>query len=130
MKQIFLAIVAIMYLIGCRKTAIITAETTHLTVEIVSPTADATFQRGDTVIIKAHITNDVSIHGFEVKMMNTTQNKVLFDAASHAHGTDIDVQYSLIATGDTLANWTLQVITTLDHSSEPVVTERRFTYRP
>ena len=130
MKHILIAIMAVCCLIGCRKKENITEATTHLTVNIISPTVGATFKKGDTVLVKAHITNDVSLHGYEVKVLNTSQNSVVFDSASHSHAADIQVQYRFVATGDSVANWTIQLITTLDHSSDPIITERLCTYRP
>jgi hypothetical protein len=99
---------------GCKKKDATTPQPT-ITIDIQSPVEGAVVAQGASLLITAHVTSDVEVHGYEWKLRNKADNTELASGEAHAHGKDLNVNGSYLNNVPGTVQAELEVTVEIDH---------------
>lgn len=111
-----IAITLSVFLIACNKEIVSNPDLANTKITITSPIAKTTFNNGEIVAIKAIITSDVSMHGYEILLHEDNINEPKTIKNRHTHGKElvIDDTYKIECTKNT--DYTLEIVAFINHS--------------
>lgn len=113
-KTIAFLVLILMY--SCKKEDVSDQELHNTKINITSPTSKASYKNGETMVIKAAITSDISMHGYEI-LIHEDKTKVSKTIKTrHTHGKEllIDEIYKVECIENT--DYTLEIIAYINHS--------------
>ena len=129
MKKIQFIIPVLILLVGCKKeTPLKEFKEPVLTWEL--PSDNQIFNAGDTLFIRAIITAEDELHGYEVKLKNESNQHLPINQGYHVHGTTISVNEQHIFSGNTASNFEIEVTAAIDHSGTKRTWKRNISYIP
>jgi hypothetical protein len=104
------------FLITCNKEVVSNPDLANTKIIITTPIAKTTFNNGEIVAIKAKITSDVSMHGYEILLHEDNTNVSNTIKTRHTHGKEflIDETYKVECIKNT--DYTLEIIAFINHS--------------
>lgn len=93
----------------------------EVTIEITKPTTNAYVFCNDTNPLEVHIHATEQIHGYEVKLINTTDNSVVWEKHDHIHGTHVEITDNIVSTICAETPAKLEVTAIVDHDGNTKV---------
>jgi len=106
-------------------------ETPPVQFDISSPTTGSMYHLNDTVFIKAKISHTEELHGYEVSIVNISQNDTLvFNKHAHLDGTDFQIDEYWINNVSGHSNMKLIIDAITDHSGAKESSELSFHCHP
>lgn len=129
MKKIQFLILVLILLVGCKKETPI-KEVKEPIFSWESPSDNQIFNAGDTLFIRAIITAEDELHGYEVKLKNESNQQLPINQGYHVHGTTISVNEQHIFSGNTASNFEIEISAAIDHSGTNRTWKRKISYIP
>jgi len=80
-----------MCVISCQKKDNTPATADQVQINIMSPNPGQMFQNGDSVHINAKVTFVTELHGYELKITDTSSGFIVYDDAEHVHDDHFDI---------------------------------------
>lgn len=106
-------------------------ETPAVQFEISSPTTGAMYHLNDTVFVKAKITHTEELHGYEVSIINTSQNDTMvFNKHEHMDASSFDIDTYWVNQVTNHSNMKLIIDVMTDHSGTKETKEVSFHCHP
>ncbi len=132
MKQIIalLALCCAITLTACHKKASDPVPQYFPSINILSPQAGHIYHNGDTVIVRATVTYDGELHGYEARVTDTVTGAVAFDQAEHVHADSFYVDKYYVASGAQPLTLRLKLSAETDHSGGGASQEVIYYYQP
>lgn len=130
MKRIGFLILAITTLAACKQKNNNIVDPAQVSIDITSPAPGQIFSKGDTVSINATITYPTELHGYEVKVIDTTTGFIVYDDAQHLHDNHFTIADKWANDGTDTAGLKLQIIAEIDHNGNTAQKEVNFEYVP
>lgn len=122
MKNIIIISLALITGLGaCKKSDPGNAPTA--TINVISPTANATYHHGDTIRINALATYALDLHGYDWELKNSTDNSIIASNDMHLHGTTISIDEYWVNTLSVSVNALLTITVDIDDEGNTQSTE-------
>lgn len=115
-KIILIALVAPLCLLSACQKKESEPKTSQLKIDIMSPKAQSEYHYGDTVFIKAHISNDQEMHGYSVLLNSKLDAKELMSYEAHAHGSTFHIDTFWVNNLNNAQELMLTFTTVVDHN--------------
>ncbi len=109
----------------------VTPEPTAVTFDISDPVAGTMYGKGDTVFINGMISYDVEMHGYEINIINTSNNDtVVFNKHAHSDSKMFHIHEHWVNNVSGHSNMTLSIEALTDHSGASQTKEISFHCHP
>jgi hypothetical protein len=129
MKKIQFIIPVLILLVGCKKeTPLKEFKEPVLTWEL--PSDNQIINAGDTLFIRAKITAEDELHGYEVKLKNESNQQLLINQGYHVHGKTISMNEQHILNGNSASSFEIEINVAIDHSGTNRTWKRNISYIP
>lgn len=93
----------------------VTPQTTdELKINIISPTEDATYKKGDVIPLQAEISYDGELHGYIVRITDKESN-IVFETEGHTHDDKINIIETWINDISSSTELEVDFIAVIDH---------------
>jgi hypothetical protein len=110
--------VTLTLLCACQKKDDMAPDANKVVMNITSPRAGQTFRSGDTVFIKATVNYPGELHGYEVKVVDTTTGFIVYDVARHIHDDKFVIDDKWVSSASQPTTLKLSIIAEIDHSGD------------
>ena len=131
MKYLIIFIItATLGLFGCQKKDTTTPDVAKVTFNITSPQPAHVYRTGDSVHINATVTYPSELHGYELRITDTTTGYIVYDNAQHVHSDHFDINETWATSGNSAQILKLELITDIDHNGTEAKTTVFFSYMP
>lgn len=127
---ISLLVAVLMLLQACQKKDNTVATPSQVNISISSPVNGQTFHANDTVMIKADVSYATELHGYEVKITDTSTGLVLYDDAQHVHNDHFSISERWNEKPSTAATLKMEVIAEIDHDGNTANKSILINYKP
>lgn len=118
-------LIALVLLLSCdRQDDTIIEDKFNTVVNIITPVENQKFIKGDTIQIRADITSDVSMHGYEI-LLYTSLHDTLIIAGKHTHGQVIHVDESWVVDRDETQTIEIDMVALIDHLGNNLSKKRK-----
>lgn len=118
MKAIIAVILVCIGFSACQKTDGVAPDPAKVTISITSPQPGQLFHNGDTVYINATVNYPSELHGYEVKVTDTTSGFILYDDAEHVHDDHFVIADKWPCTTSQPVGLKLELIADIDHTGD------------
>lgn len=124
--------VSVLFSASCKKKEEAPApEPEKVVFSMVSPSEGQTFHHGDSVFIRFSTSFSTTLHGFEVKIVNESDNDaVVFDKHLHKHGTKIEIDTFWVNNVHHHSDMHLEIGAIKDHEGNKDIKEVHFHCHP
>lgn len=130
MRILFVAGIAMLLVFcSCRKEHVASEQPTA-TIVIESPQPGQEFAKGASVSIRALITGDVSLHGYEVFVVDRHSADTVFKADNHTHAKELQVNEVWVDTICAALELNVYVRTDVNHEGASVARDVSIVTRP
>lgn len=117
--SILFALAFVFAMASCEKDADPTPAGVEISFNFSSPTENYMYPLGDTVNITGRITANVEMHGYEIEIINTSDNnKQIFYSHTHEDGVSFDVSEYWVNNVTSHSNLILTVTAILSHEMD------------
>lgn len=130
MKRVGFLMLAITVLAACKQKNNNIVDPAQVSIDIAAPLQGQTFSKGDTININATINYPTELHGYEVKITDTTTGFVVYDDAQHMHDNHFTIADKWVNASADSAGLKLQIIAEIDHDGNIAQKEVNFGYIP
>ncbi len=127
---LFILLLLSVTIFSCQKKDNITPDATKVTMIITRPDSAQVFRSGDTVHINATVSYPSELHGYEVKIIDTTTGYILYDDAQHVHDDHFIISDTWVCSGTQPAVLKLELIAEVDHNGTDAIKTLFFNYLP
>ncbi|MBK9254066.1 MAG: hypothetical protein IPM42_01120 [Saprospiraceae bacterium] len=110
-----LLFVSLILLLNCNKSSDSIDTTSNTLIKILLPLPNESIKNGDNLIIKASITSDISMHGYEILIHDTVSKKTTQVKSKHTHGKVININENLVIECAASGIFQLEVVAIIDH---------------
>lgn len=130
MKRVGFLMLAITVLAACKQKNNNIVDPAQVSIDIAAPLQGQTFSKGDTININASINYPTELHGYEVKITDTTTGFVVYDDAQHMHDNHFTIADKWVNASADSEGLKLQIIAEIDHDGNIAQKEVNFGYIP
>jgi len=130
LKQIIFLVLIAGSILSCQKKNETTADPAKVTINITSPAKGQVYHNGDSVSINADITYTTELHGYEVKIIDTSTGFVVYDQTEHVHDDHFSIRYTWADSVTKQTGLKLSIITAIDHDGNTAGKDVYFQYQP
>ncbi|MFZ1751041.1 MAG: hypothetical protein WAU01_12645 [Saprospiraceae bacterium] len=121
----YFSVVVLVIFLSCTKDESTNQDTFNTKINFTSPISDAEFTLGDTIVISAIITSDVSMHGYEILIHNKSQKTSYPLKSKHTHGKEISVNENWIVDYNGKTDVDIEIIAAIDHLDNKISSIRK-----
>ncbi|PZF72885.1 hypothetical protein [Taibaiella soli] len=100
---------------SCQKKDNTPATADQVQMTIMSPNPGQIFQQGDSVHINAKVTFVTELHGYELKITDTSTGFIVYDDAEHVHDDHFDISDTWFNSVAQATSLRLDLIAVVDH---------------
>ncbi|MBX2906695.1 MAG: hypothetical protein KF744_11695 [Taibaiella sp.] len=118
-----LAIATVAMIASCQKKSNDTIDPSKVMVSISNPIGNQSFHNGDTLQVNAHVSYTSELHGYEVKVVDTSTGTILFDYEEHVHMDVFDVDKRWPVAVSAATNAVVTIVVSIDHNGETATKE-------
>lgn len=129
-NKITLLLAASVSLMACSKKQTEPSTNAQIGIDIISPEDGRTFHKGDTMNINCHMTYNNIMHGYELSVVDTATNQVLFDYAEHVHSDSFTVLQIFVPQGSSTVVMKVTLRTEIDHNGTEAEKQVICIYQP
>lgn len=105
--------------------------TDNFSLTITSPTAMQTFPNGSTVNVRATVSNDTEMHGYELIITNTSNNnEEVFKKEVHEHGASYTIDESWVNNVTMHSDMVVKITVYVDHEGNTKTQSLHFHCHP
>ncbi|MBP6238251.1 MAG: hypothetical protein KA270_15965 [Saprospiraceae bacterium] len=122
---VIFGIICTIFHISCSKDEVGNQDTYNTKINFISPAEDSEYTIGDTIIISAVITSDVSMHGYEILIHNTTQKNIIPLKNKHTHGKEITLDENWIVDVKNKTDLEIEIVAAIDHLGNQISAIRK-----
>lgn len=122
---VIFGIICTMFLNSCSKDEVGNQDTFNTKINFVSPLDDTEFSYGDTILISAIITSDISMHGYEILIHNKTQKDIISLKNKHTHGKEIILDEIWIVDIKDETDLEIEIVAAIDHLGNQISAIRK-----
>lgn len=115
---------------SCQKSDNVAPDPSKVSIEISNPIVNQTFHNGDTVAINAQVNYVSELHGYEVKIIDTTSGFIVYDDAQHLHDDHFSIQDVWVCNATKTSVLKLELIADIDHDGTVAQKDILFTILP
>ena len=109
------AILLVFTATSCQKKDDTPATADQVQISITSPAPEQVFKIGDSVHINANVTFVTELHGYELKITDSTTGAVLYDEDDHVHDDHFNIANAWLDTVSHVATLRLDLEAVVDH---------------
>ena len=117
-------------LYSCQKKDNTAATPASVAISITSPANGQVYRNGDTISIDADVSYASELHGYEVKIIDTTSGFILYDDAQHTHDDHFSIHDKWVNTSVQPVTLKLSVVAAIDHDGNTAEKDIHFQYQP
>jgi hypothetical protein len=121
----FVWIFIVAVFISCAKDEPNKQDTFNTRINFISPLQDTEFSFGDTIMISAIITSDISMHGYEILIHNKTQKTIIPLKNKHTHGKEIILDENWIVDVKDKTDLEIEIVAAIDHLGNQISATRK-----
>ncbi len=114
MKYSFIFIYSLFFL-SCSKNTETVQDKFNTRIVFHTPDEGNEYRKGDTIFIRAEITSDVSMHGFEILIHPGITGQSVSLKSKHTHGKVIQAETYWVADIDRKSEVQIEVVAAIDH---------------
>ena len=108
---------------SCQKNNNVPAQPDKVSINIISPTANHRYKKGDTVQIKADVSYISQLHGYQIRLIDSATGFAVYDIDGHVHGSNVSVDEKWVDTLSVSRTLKIQIMAILDHDQNASVKE-------
>jgi hypothetical protein len=120
----------LLFLASCQKKDNTLVDASQVVFSVSSPLSNQVYHKGDTVQILANISYPTELHGYEVKIIDTTTGFIVYDNPTHVHDDHFSVNEQWIDSAAQQQHLKLEVIAVIDHDGDNAIKQINFQYQP
>lgn len=121
---------ALVVFCGCQKKDTTPVQTDKVSVAISSPVEGQIYRKGDTVKINAAVSYISELHGYELKLINKSNNQELFMTDQHSHSDKYNVSAIWVDTLTSATTLKLELVVEVDHNGNTTTKEINLQSQP
>lgn len=106
-KLILFAFISTLFWTSCEKVEEETA--TNVSIVVNSPTEGQNYNYGDTIKINARINADADLHGYQIQLLRSSDDSILFNQEAHSHSDNLIFEGGMVNNFNTHTNVKLVV---------------------
>jgi len=122
--------VLIVGLYSCQKKDNTVSNPAGVAISITSPANGQLYRSGDTISIIADVSYASELHGYEVKIIDTTSGTILYDDVQHVHDDHFSIHDKWVNTTAQQAGLKLSLVAAIDHDGNNAEKDIIFRYQP
>lgn len=128
-QWMFAVVLPAVLITSCQKKDDTVPDVNKVAMSVASPQPGQTFHAGDTVFIQATVTYPGELHGYEVKITDSS-GMVVHDLAQHVHDDHFIINDKWVPAAGTAAALKLSITASIDHDGEDARKELDFVVKP
>lgn len=129
-KKIIGFVALVLSLSACQKSNDPEPDAGKVVFSIISPLPGQSYHSGDTVFMKANVSYDNELHGYEVKVEDTSTGMILYDDAQHVHSDHFVIDDNWVANATQATGLKLSIVATVDHDGTTARKDLYFDMKP
>lgn len=130
MKPILILLSFSLLFTACQKSDTMAPDPSKVVINITSPQAGQVFHTGDTVYLQATVSYPSELHGYELKVTDTTADSLAYDLDEHIHDDHFTINDTLIYHPAQAAGMKLELTVEIDHDGHEAEKTILFGYQP
>lgn len=130
MKKLIVLLSLCAVLVSCQKKDTTSADPTKVTWIVTSPATQQIFRSGDTIRMIAHVSYPSELHGYEIKITDSSSGNIVYDNAQHLHDDHFDISQVWVNTSTAAATLKLLFTAEIDHDGTEADTAIYVKYQP
>ena len=115
MKSLLIVLFFSLFIAACQKADNTVVDPAKVVITITSPQAGQVFHTGDKVPIVATVTYPSELHGYEVKVTDTSSGFIIYDDAQHVHDDHFSINDTVVCTATQPIGVKLELAAVIDH---------------